>query len=125
MSDVSSPSARAEILSCLEDLADRELQGRVWLGSERPDARYWNAASPINNLDLMLGDEQDPSASIGHSLRNAAEAEAILEVVQSLDIALSQVRDAKTAPDSELLATPAWPTVVEAAAHALEIMRSK
>ena len=120
--DLRYPEMRLEIIGCLEDLADLELQRRSWLGGETIQGRWWNAASPINELDSAFEDSENPSESIGYTLRNEFEAALVKEVLTAIGVALSQVRDVKKASDRELLATPAWPGVVEAAKRAVKGM---
>ena len=120
--EIEVPAVRRDIRDCLEALADETLQRRVWLGGEFIEGRYATASDPINNLDLLFGDEENPWDSVGYSLRNEAEAALIRRVMVAVGVALSQVKDPKTATDRELLATPGLRSVVDAAARALEEM---
>lgn len=111
------PAMRDEVVSALRALADRDYQERVWIRRELPSPGFYD------ELDIevhVLFDDIDvcvePERWVGYVLESADEVEPLRRLGNALGALIDDLGDA---PDSDYLADPRWPGVVEAAAAAL------
>lgn len=124
MSEIRYPEMRAEVLSALESLADREYQERVWIRHILPHPNYqddfWQAyAWLFENVTVM----DAPERAIGVLLRDRAEAHAMLPLREAMTRILDLLGTDRT--DAEYIASPLWDDVVAAATVALDTLRRR
>lgn len=119
--DITLPDMRAEIIASVRALADPAYQQRVWVDREYPSADYYDDLTLTVNI---LYDDTtvlaDPRAALGRTLASEAEVEAMSRLAGELTRALDEV--GRDQPDERFLASPAWPSVVDAASAALEVL---
>jgi hypothetical protein len=114
------PEMRDQVIASLQSLADPSHQEVRW-------GRYEEGVSYFDDLTLnvhVLYDDcqvlPDPSRSVGAVLYED-EVQALRGLNAALGPMLDDLRDS---PDSDYLADPRWPQVVDAARAALDVMRS-
>ncbi|MFJ7334387.1 hypothetical protein ACIQUU_14180 [Streptomyces sp. NPDC101116] len=119
--DITLPEMRAEIIASVRALADPVYQQRVWVDREYPSADYYDDLTLTVNI---LYDDTtvlaDPRTALGRTLAGGAEVEAMSRLAGELTRALDEV--GRDEPDEGFLASPAWPSVVDAASAALEVL---
>lgn len=119
--DITLPEMRAEIIESVRALADPAYQRRVWIDREYPSPDYYDDLTLTVNI---LYDDTtvlaDPRAALGRTLSSAAEVEVMSRLADELTRALDEV--GRDRPDEEYLASAVWPSVVEAASAALEVL---
>ncbi|MEV7926140.1 hypothetical protein [Kitasatospora sp. NPDC088779] len=110
------PYHRLHVVPAVVALASPSLQREVWLDpSELQD---------LNHIAHVLFDDfcdaDDPSRSLGYSLRTDEE----VELMARLGAAYTAVQDAvgADAPDEVYLDSPDWPAVVATAARLAQVM---
>ena len=119
--EVSFPEMRAQVVSALESLSDREHQRTRW---NTIDARRPNY---MDNLDLnvhVLFDDcmvlPDPTPMVG-AVVYAGEVQALRALGNILDPLIDELGDQ---PDATYLAHARWVDVLAAAGKALAVMRA-
>jgi hypothetical protein len=118
------PDVRNRVVWRLQGLADPEYQERVWLRGEPPrPGGQDDFGDAINDFydAFDTGQAYDPDCAIGVSLRSIAEAQAVREVIDSLDRALQQ-SEVQPVSFEQVRQSEVWPQVIEAAGRALEVM---
>ncbi|MGX1560379.1 SCO4402 family protein [Streptomyces sp. NPDC055506] len=119
--DITLPDMRAEIVVSVRALADPAYQRRVWIDREYPSPDYYDDLTLTVNI---LYDDTtvlaDPQAALGRTLASEAEVEAMSRLADELTRALDEV--GRDQPDERFLASPAWPSVVDAASAALTVL---
>lgn len=119
--DITLPEMRSEILESVRALADPEYQRRVWIERQYPSPDYYDDLTLTVNI---LYDDTtvlaDPQAALGRTLSSRAEVEAMSSLADALTRALDEV--GRDQPDERFLASAVWPSVVEAASAALEVL---
>ncbi|TGZ12500.1 hypothetical protein DV517_65840 [Streptomyces sp. S816] len=119
--DITLPEMRSEILGSVRALADPEYQRRVWIEHRYPTPDYYDDLTLTVNI---LYDDTtvlaDPQAALGRTLSSRAEVEAMSSLASALTRALDEV--GRDQPDERYLASAVWPSVVEAASAALEVL---
>jgi hypothetical protein len=116
---IAQPERRLELITNLRALADVEFQRYAWVGPEAetmPDC--FDFAVNILFDDSRIFD--NPQREIGWIVRDKEEAAAVHRVAKAVDRVLREVGDVRD--DAIYLASRGWPTVVEEAARALEIL---
>jgi hypothetical protein len=121
MTDVKFPDMRREVISALRSLADPEHQRLRW-GRVEEGVDYYDDLTL--NVHILYDDTQvlpSPETAVPAVLHQS-EAPAL----QALDAVLGPLLDdLGEQPDSEFLADPRWPRVVEAARHALAVVEER
>jgi hypothetical protein len=111
---------RNEVISALRSLSDPEHQRTRW-GRVEEGVSYYDDLTI--NVHLLYDDTQVlPSPDLGvPDVLHLAEVSALLAVDQALRPLMTDHGDS---PDHVYLADPRWKAVTQAAAHALEVMRT-
>jgi hypothetical protein len=116
------PGYRHEMLWYLHDLASPSVQRDKWiLGKPKPSDREMYGLSFVIHFffdDTELGTH--PEKTLGYILLDDLEVSAIRRVVTAFDRVSKEMGDGK--PDSEYLASPRWPKVIEAARSAYRLL---
>ena len=122
MNNLRYPYLRAEVVSALESLSDREYQQRVWVEHILPaPGQGDNFTMVFNSLFEDVPVVEDPMSFIGTVLRNQAEAHAMTPLKRAVDRLHEAMGYNRT--DAEYLASPLWDDVVATASHALAELR--
>ncbi|EST19957.1 SCO4402 family protein [Streptomyces roseochromogenus] len=111
------PQMREQIIAAVHALSDPDHQRRVWIERQYPHPGYFDDLTL--NVHILYDDTavlDNPSGAIGHTLRDASEA----QTMQRLADRLNEILDAldPEADDAAYLGHQLWPGVVEAAAQA-------
>jgi hypothetical protein len=119
--DVRFPEMRHEVQYAIRALSDPAYQQRVWRHHDLPTPDYeYDFDMAINALydDTELADH--PQSTVGAILRGNEELEAILAVMQKLDLVLREIgRDESFEAAQEL---GIWPDIVQAAKKARNVL---
>ncbi|MEV0366272.1 SCO4402 family protein [Nocardia fusca] len=116
------PEMRTQVFSAVSALADREYQQRVWIDQIYPHENYYDDLDL--NIHILYDDAlvlPDPTATLGQVLANRTEVDTLRLLAERLDPIIDELGDS---PDSGYLSHPGWPSVVDAAKSAREVMRS-
>ncbi|MFI0262550.1 hypothetical protein ACH4OW_26325 [Streptomyces sp. NPDC017056] len=119
-SNVELPDMRAEVVSAVRALSDREYQQRVWVGRIYPHPGFFDDFTLNVNILGDAGVWDSPRDAIGYTLASETEAAAMGSLVAHLEKVIEDV--GSESPDSDFLASPLWQEVVEAARNALELL---
>jgi hypothetical protein len=118
--DVTYPEMRNEVISALESLSDANHQRTVWL---RPGS-IPNYYDDLTLCSHILYDDcrvlPDPQVSVPAVLHQE-EISAFAKLEHALGPMIDELGDR---PDEDYLNDPRWPSVVEAARVALEVMKA-
>ncbi len=119
--NISRPIIRFYVINEIKDLADIEKQKKEWVSKERDDAFWYHLTNETDFLwDGSINYDENPTEHIGDTLRDDTELQAVLSLVQKLDVVLEKIGTKQ--PDSAYLNSPLWDDVVEAAKHAYEVL---
>jgi hypothetical protein len=123
MKEIKYPSLRANLLSFLESLSDKEYQQNVWVeGRSRDDIEHdefdYSVHFFFDDTDLA----RDAKSDIGYILYDDEEAESISVLTQILDKIFKKY--GTTLSDADYIALPEWVMVIDAANAALKVVRS-
>jgi hypothetical protein len=89
---ISQPARRAELILYLRELADRDLQERLWIQHlDTPNASGIDEVSHFFFDDTEVGNE--PFSQIGVCLRNSVEADSIAGLTALLDTMILRLGD--------------------------------
>ena len=116
------PEMRLQVFSAVTALADREYQQRVWIDQIYPHENYYDDLDL--NIHILYDDTlvlSDPTSTLGQILATRAEVDRFRLLAERLDPIIDELGDS---PDSGYVSHPGWPSVVDAAKSAREIMRS-
>lgn len=108
------PQARADIISALRALADRDYQEREW-GIYRKDKNRYDDLSLNVNLLYDCRALPDPASRVGDALF-PSDVEPLLQLGRVLEPLIDELGDR---PDRDYMTDQRWTAVVEAAANAL------
>ncbi|AZQ71325.1 MULTISPECIES: SCO4402 family protein [Streptomyces] len=114
------PDMRAEVISAVRALSDREYQQRVWIDRQYPSPGYYDDFTlNVNVLDdaAVL---DDPNSAVGFTLASDEEARAMADLAVSINEVLAAV--GSESPDSAFLGSPLWGDVLDAAKNALRVL---
>lgn len=117
------PNMRLQVLSSLENLADRAYQQRVWVEGILPHPGYGDDFALAYGWlyeDLPIMD--DPPDFIGTVLRDEVEAEAMPPLKRAID-RLHEELGYNGRTDAEYMASPLWDDVILTTGAALAAMR--
>ncbi|MFF1257580.1 hypothetical protein ACFVZT_12220 [Streptomyces sp. NPDC058321] len=112
------PWLRSQLIDWLTMLSDRDWQERNWVlaaEEERGGGVTLDAALDFFDDSGVL---EEPDGRIGFVLVDEKESAAMAELNSALDAAIS----GPASSDSEIIETPAWSGVVDAARHALIVL---
>lgn len=120
MTKVKHPSRRYDMLGCLEELSDFNMQKRAWVKSDHP-CGFWASMSYSREflLDDYPFDEWEPGPDcLGYILDNEKEG----HLLKKISILLRRVGKelGRSQPDSVYLNSPLWQEVVQAAKEAYD-----
>jgi hypothetical protein len=118
------PSRRLEVATALRYLADADYQRRIWCERQPVDdlTNYYSWDMVVHTLYDDTPVAEDPRATVGEILLDEDEAERIEALITALERAFVEVGGVE-ADECELLATPGWKAVLDAAGSALERLR--
>lgn len=110
------PQARADIISALRALADRDYQEREWGVYRKEENRYDDLSLNVNLLYDCRA-LPDPISRVGEALF-PSDVEPLLHLGKVLEPLIDELGDR---PDRDYMADPRWPLVIKAAADALAV----
>ncbi|TQM25871.1 SCO4402 family protein [Nocardia bhagyanarayanae] len=120
MNEVQFPEMRANVLSAIRALADREYQQRVWLERQYPHEGFYDDLDQrIHTLYDDCAVLPDPRRRIGTVLIDNDELGALAKLDRVLSPLLD---DLGNSPDSVYVGDPRWGAVLTAARVALAAM---
>lgn len=108
------PEMRRELIEHLQALADLAYQRRVWVGGQVEGTVQHDELDYA--VHFLYDDTQlasDAHSTVGWILNDAAEAECITALVNSLDVVFE--RYGTKLSDAEYIEVPEWHSVVQAA----------
>jgi hypothetical protein len=113
------PDMRQELLDALRQLADINLQRKLWVNRDYDvDKFVYGFDEIVGLLYDDLGVDKNPSQAIGVFLLNENEAGLIQAVTQAIDRVRLDV--GTEAADEEYIRSRAWPEVMKAASLAID-----
>lgn len=111
---------REFVLVALARLSDRDHQEHAWVG---PDARPEDIWDSLDNVIHVLFDDtrvlEVPDEQVGTVIRQN-EVKSLRSLAEAFDPIIDELGDVGA---EQYLAHPRWPSVVQAAADALNTMR--
>ncbi|MGN8172518.1 SCO4402 family protein [Agrobacterium sp. 22117] len=122
MTDLHSPDLRRRLIDHLKDMSDLEYQKSHWGKLSEEGGTYDEFDFVVHFLydDTELAN--NPYAMIGWCLRSESEALAIENLVAAIDQVFE--KNGLELSDQEYLLTNEWPSVLQAASHAYELLKS-
>jgi len=115
---ISEPARRAELILYLRELADRDLQERLWI--QHLDAPRTSGIDEVSHFffdDTEIGNA--PSSQIGVCLRNAGEAYSIAGLTALLNTMILRLGDRGS---RDYMQDPAWNEVNARASTAHKLL---
>lgn len=114
------PGMRFRLISCLEDLSNKQKQTKDWVKISVPHFFWDNLSEDVAIIFDEFSLDSNPEKALGSILRDNKEIETINPVVNSLNRVLNKIGIEQ--PDSAYLNSPLWDDVVEAAKHAYAVL---
>jgi|GEM_PF-2971756 len=114
-------SYRALVMHFLESLSDEAYQQQAWINHQYPEGKVDDFSSIVNWFDDFALFPPFTHNTIGYTLRNKAEADAMLNLTKALEDQIEKL--GRDAPDIEHLKDSDWKHIVKLAGKALRIMR--
>jgi hypothetical protein len=117
------PTTRFELESCVSELADPTYPERCWKGRDTAPGETYGFAEYVDYFVIDNDFIKDPAYYIGKLFRDAQEASVISDLSRRISEFTKLI--GYYAQPSEVLNHPLWPSIVDVAKHARDVLTRK